>query len=232
MKKESLKIQAYNIIKQKIVTCEYQPDSLINEEILRSEVGASRTPVRDALSRLEQEGLITILPKKGVRVSGLSISDINMIFEVRMLLEPYALRNYAHTLPEEAFLELFNELLSNLGNGSNWEYYGFDDRLHKTVVETIPNKFLLHTYDMIQTQNRRYRILTGQIQTDRIADTDKEHKELLEACLRRDWEAAAESMIRHLQASKNATFSLLFNYQGQAEAADILLKQGPSFSPI
>lgn len=215
MKKESLKTHAYNIIKHKIVTCEYEPNSLVNEDILRNEVGASRTPVRDALSRLEQEGLITILPKKGILVSGLSISDINMIFEVRLLLEPYALRNYAHILPEEVFLGFFNELLSGSESGGSQDYYDFDDRLHKTIVETIPNKFLLNTYDLIQTQNRRYRIMTGQIQAERIADTGKEHMELLKTCLRRDWEAAAESMVSHLQASKNATFGMLFNYQGK-----------------
>lgn len=228
MKKESLKTQAYNIIKHKIVTCEYEPNSLINEDILRNEVGASRTPVRDALSRLEQEGLITILPKKGILVSGLSISDINMIFEVRLLLEPYALRNYAHMLSEETFLGFFNELPANSENGGSQGYYDFDDRLHKTIVETIPNKFLTHTYDLIQTQNRRYRIMTGQIQAERIVDTGREHMELLKACLRRDWEAAAGSMVSHLQASKNATFSLLFNYQGKV---DTLLNRGHS-SPV
>lgn len=228
MKKESLKTQAYNIIKHKIVTCEYEPNSLINEDILRNEVGVSRTPVRDALSRLEQEGLITILPKKGILVSGLSISDINMIFEVRFLLEPYALRNYAHMLPEETFLGFLNELLSNSENSGSQEYYDFDDRLHKIIVETIPNKFLLHTYDLIQTQNRRYRIMTGQVQTERIADTGREHMELLKACLRRDWEMAAERMTNHLQASKNATFNLLFNYQGRV---DTLLNRGNSFLP-
>jgi len=214
MEKESLKMQAYNLIKHKIVTCEYAPNSLINEDILRSEVGVSRTPVRDALSRLEQEGLITILPKKGIKVSGLSISDINMIFEVRMLLEPYALRNYAHVLPEDAFMSFYNELLCQQEKQGSSDYYDFDDRLHKIIVGAIPNRFLLGTYDSIHTQNLRYRIMTGQVNDDRIAETAAEHMDLLKACLRRDWEAAAESMSRHLQASKNATFSLLFNYQG------------------
>lgn len=64
MKKDSLKLQSYNIIKDKIIRCEYAPNTLINEEALREELGVSRTPIRDALSRLEQEGLIQILPKR------------------------------------------------------------------------------------------------------------------------------------------------------------------------
>ena len=63
MKKGSLKLQSYNIIKDKIIRCEYAPNTLINEEALREELGVSRTPIRDALSRLEQEGLIQILQK-------------------------------------------------------------------------------------------------------------------------------------------------------------------------
>ena len=83
--KKSLKQQAYDEIKRKIVTCEYAPNTLLNEELLREELHVSRTPIRDALSRLEQKGLITILPKKGIMVSSLSINDINMVFEVRMM---------------------------------------------------------------------------------------------------------------------------------------------------
>ena len=64
MKKETLKQHAYNIIKDKIINCEYAPSALLNEEMLKEDVQASRTPIRDALGRLEQEGLVTILPKK------------------------------------------------------------------------------------------------------------------------------------------------------------------------
>lgn len=79
MVKTNLKTLAYNTIKQKIVTCEYAPGTFLNEEILTDELKISRTPIRDALSRLEQEGLIEIKPKKGITVTALSIKDVNMI---------------------------------------------------------------------------------------------------------------------------------------------------------
>lgn len=66
MSKMNLKTQAYNTIRQKIVTCEYAPGTFLNEELLTTELGLSRTPVRDALSRLEQEELIEIKPKKAL----------------------------------------------------------------------------------------------------------------------------------------------------------------------
>jgi len=215
MKRESLKIQAYNIIKRKIATCEYEPNALLNEDLLGAEIQASRTPVRDALGRLEQEGLVTIMPKKGIKVSGLSVSDINMIFEVRMLLEPYALRSYGHTMPAEALTALRGEILIPGERPGGEDGYELDDRLHRMIVETIPNKFLLHTYELIHTQNLRYRIMTGQERAGRRAETDREHLEIIDACLNLDWEAAADSLILHLAASKNATFDLLFTYQGK-----------------
>ena len=67
--KPSLKLQAYQYLKTKILNCEYRPNEFLNEQKLCAEMGnISRTPMRDALGRLEQEGLITILPKKGLMV--------------------------------------------------------------------------------------------------------------------------------------------------------------------
>ena len=57
--------------------------------------------MRDALGRLEQEGLITILPKKGLMVSGITEEDVHSMFEMRLLVEPYALRTYGNLIPRE-----------------------------------------------------------------------------------------------------------------------------------
>ena len=94
MAKTNLKTLAYNSIKQKIITCEYAPGTYLSEELITDQLKISRTPVRDALSRLEQEGLLEIRPKKGIMVTTLSIKDVNMIFEIRKMYEPYILINY------------------------------------------------------------------------------------------------------------------------------------------
>ena len=95
--KTSLKLQAYQYLKTKILNCEYRPNEFLNEQKLCAEMGnISRTPMRDALGRLEQEGLITILPKKGLMVSGITEEDVHSMFEMRLLVEPYALRTYGN----------------------------------------------------------------------------------------------------------------------------------------
>lgn len=208
--KKSLKQQAYDEIKRKIVTCEYAPNTLLNEELLREELHVSRTPIRDALSRLEQKGLITILPKKGIMVSSLSINDINMVVEVRMMYEPYALLHYGSRIPYSVLTHSY-ELLSDLDAMSeDWAFFQADDAFHAAVVQAIGNRFLLQTYEWIQDQNLRFRVMTGQTSAPRLEDTSKEHTRILEACLKKDWSEAASAMKDHLINSKNATFDLLF----------------------
>ena len=107
--KLSLKLQAYQYLKTRILNCEYRPNEFLNEQKLCAEMGnISRTPMRDALGRLEQEGLITILPKKGLMVSGITEEDVHSMFEMRLLVEPYALRTYGSSIPREK-LEAYAE---------------------------------------------------------------------------------------------------------------------------
>lgn len=207
--KKSLKLQAYDDIKRKIIDCEYAPGMLLNEEALHDEMHVSRTPIRDALSRLEQEGLITIIPKKGIAVSNLSIDDVNMIFEVRMLYEPYALKNYGALLKSEQILQFYNDFSMPEQVFTTTNYFELDDAFHAAIIQVIPNRYLLKTYDWIHNQNLRFRVMTGNVQSHRLQDTSKEHLRIVSAALKQDWALAAAEMEEHLRLSKNATFDLL-----------------------
>ena len=99
----SLKQQVYDAIKHSIIHCEYTPGSQLNEDTFCQRFGASRTPVRDALGRLEQEGLVVIQPKRGVLISPVSLRAINELFEVRQRIEPYALLTYGSRLSEDLY---------------------------------------------------------------------------------------------------------------------------------
>ena len=90
--RKNLKLQAYSILKKKIISCEYQPGSMLNEAQLAEELGFSRTPIREAISILEMEGFLCIVPKKGILVTDILLSDIVQIFQARMEIEPIALK--------------------------------------------------------------------------------------------------------------------------------------------
>lgn len=215
MSKINLKTLAYNTIRQKIVTCEYAPGTFLSEEILTDALQLSRTPVRDALSRLEQEGLIEIKPKKGIMVTTLSVNDINMIFEVRNIYEPYILLNYGPLLPADKLKEFYN-IFSHTNAESecfqnNDYFYDLDSAFHFMIVSSCPNTYIQQNYNLIKTQNERFRYMTGNVSNNRLEDTFREHLDIIRPCLEKNWKEAAEKMVYHISEAKKSTFRLIFN---------------------
>ncbi len=218
MKKISLKVLAYKTIKERIISCEYRPGSFLSEELLTEELQISRTPIRDALSRLEQEGLVEIKSKKGITVTPLSFKDINMIFELRSLYEPYILKNYSSLIPEEKLHEFYlifqNKKADNECFQNNNYFYELDTAFHQLIVDACPNTYIRQNYALIQTQSERFRFMTGNVSNNRLEDTFKEHLEIITFCLQKDWEQAARQLLYHLEQSKKAAFQLVFDSAG------------------
>lgn len=212
-KTTNLKTMAYNEIRQKIIHCEYAPGSFLNEELLTEEMKLSRTPVRDALGRLEQEGLVKIMPKRGVIVTPLAVGDINMIFEVRRLYEPYILTKYGNLLPVEEMKKFYDVFAHTNADSEcfkdNDYFYELDSAFHLMIVNTCPNVYIRQNYDLILSQNTRFRYMTGNVSNNRLTDTFKEHLDIITACLRQDWDEAVEKLVYHLEESKKATFRLM-----------------------
>lgn len=215
MQKTNLKTQAYNIIRQKIVTCEYAPGTFLSEEILTDALNLSRTPIRDAISRLEQEGLVEIKPKRGITVTTLTVNDINMIFEVRAMYEPYILLHYGSLLPVDRLRELYNIFLHKNADSecfrNNDYFYDLDSDFHNLIVGSCPNIYIQNSYNLIWTQNQRFRYMTGNVSNNRLEDTFKEHLDIIRPCLQKNWDEAAEKMLFHIEESKKSTFRLIFN---------------------
>ena len=213
MPKINLKTLAYNTIRNKIVTCQYAPGTFLNEEQLTTELSLSRTPVRDALGRLEQERLLEIRPKCGILVRPLTLNDIDMTFEVRMLYEPYILTHYGVNLSVsklKEFYEIFQKWdpEKELYRDKDF-FYDLDYRFHAFLMSACPNEFINRSYDTIQTQNERFRYMTGNVSNFRLEATFKEHTAIVEPCLEGDWEKAADRLIYHLERSKASAFRLV-----------------------
>ena len=199
--KPSLKLQAYHYLKSRILSCEYAPSQFLNEQKLCAEMGnISRTPMRDALGRLEQEGLIAILPKKGLMVSPITDEDVHSIYEVRLLVEPYALRVYGSLLPREE-LEKFVYLMENPETIP--DFYAADDAFHDLLISTLPNKYLRSAHDSITGQNTRFRIMTGKVGMISRTATCEEHLAILQPALEGDWDGAAAALTHHLELARD-----------------------------
>lgn len=77
---ESLKSKAYEIIKKRIVCCEYAPGDILDEKALIDEFGVSRTPIREALNVLAEEGMVDIMPRRAILVSHISTKDVSNLY--------------------------------------------------------------------------------------------------------------------------------------------------------
>ena len=93
-----IKDQAYDEIREKIINCEYEPGEALSELELTKELGFGRTPLHNAFIRLAAEGLVTLIPKKGVIVNGISLNDQLEIFDVRLMIEPELIRKYGDSI--------------------------------------------------------------------------------------------------------------------------------------
>ncbi len=212
MAKQTLKQFAYVTIKEKILNCEYKPNAFLTEESLCEELNISRTPVRDALGRLEQEQLVRLLPKKGFLVAPLTSQEISMVFEGRMLLEPYVILNYCSNLSEETITnmkhisEQYNQAINE---NQTHLYYELDNLFHTMILSQCTNRYLLKSYETLKNDDHRLRVLTGSSLNQRLAKTINEHRTILEYLASGNLEQAAESMKVHLTNSKISSFQIL-----------------------
>ena len=197
---KSLKQVAYETLKQKIVSCEILPGSTLTEDMLCEMLNASRTPVRDAISRLEQEHLVSIKPKKGIRVNRVSMNSIRELFEVRCLLEPAAVLKYCNRIPDEVYAR-YTQLFRRQNLPAE-EYFRVDDEFHQMFITASNNRYFQSVYAMIADQVQRYRVLTANRPRDEIAQ--EEHYEIAASCIRGEWGTASRLMLEHIENSKLA----------------------------
>ena len=217
--KKTLKYSAYSEIKKRILSCEYAPGAMLSEEVLCADTGTSRTPVRDALSRLEQESLITIVPKKGILVRDVTLELVNAVYEARLLIEPYSLERYGAKIDPNDILRFYDETRHLITEEHDIKTdLELDDKIHSVIVNASVNAYLVATYASLQAQNQRLRVMSGRTLQNRIQTSDEEHLHILTYCLKRDWQNAALQLTQHLSNAKDASFQLLVDRLAKVKA--------------
>lgn len=211
-----LKNLAYEILREKLINCEYKPGTMLNETQLSEDLGFSRTPIRQALNRIEQEGFIRILPKKGIYVTDVSLDDVRQIFQARLEIEPVALRMAGPVLPEEELLIFRRKFLGE--DPYVRADFRVDTAMHLFIIEHCGNRFIIDMMRKVFDINTRIIISTGQNET-KIHDACKEHLEVLDLLLKRDFEKAQQAMYRHIESCKNAALDFFYNMQSYRSPA-------------
>jgi DNA-binding GntR family transcriptional regulator len=203
----SLSTEAYKILLKRIVSIQYEPGTILNENGLVAELGISRTPIHSACIRLNQENLISFLPKKGIQVTKLDAEAIREIHDIRMLIEPYAIRNFGNRLNKDHLLE-YIKLFQN-PDTTREDLYEADVKMHMEIVAQTHNKLLCNYYASLQNQFERISNICGQRETERLNASNQEHVDMLIALINDDLESAEKAALYHLQLSREAAYRVI-----------------------
>ncbi len=199
MSKDTVKQHAYKYIKEKIITCEFHPGTFIDEKQIAVDLGVSRTPIRDAINLLANENLVNIVPKKGVIVTKITSKDVNEVFQVREIIEPIALSNYAYNLSVEK-LNYFKEIYSK-GGFDEERAHELDDEFHKFIVSAYKNEYMNNVFIDLQDKNKRIRKMSGTLKAG-INITYNEHITIINLIENMETDLAAKELLAHINASK------------------------------
>ena len=191
----SLKMKAYNTMKERLKYCQYAPGNILNEAQIASELGISRTPVREAISLLENEGYLKVIPKKGIYVTDILLKDVMQIFQVRMEIEPICIKMAGPNIPIEELVE-WREKFKTESNNSIDDIER-DTRMHMFIIEHCNNDYLVDMMKKVFEKNLRI-VIASQQNVGHIHEACDEHIEVLSALIDQDLDRASDLMRQHL----------------------------------
>jgi DNA-binding GntR family transcriptional regulator len=197
----------YDRLKDAIITGTLRPLERISENKVAADFGLSRTPVRQALQRLEAEGLIQVVPKRGSFVSRPTLEDILEIYQIRTPLEAACARVAAERI-EESQLTLLDRLVRveqarGPGRAADRSLRAAA-QFHAVIYGCSRNQRMATLLVDLQNQVHRVRVLWPSTVT-RLNDTWSEHAAIVEALRARDGAAAERLMTEHLEKARLST---------------------------
>jgi len=191
----------YRWLKQHIATLPREAGSFLTESEVAGATGMSRTPVREALLRLETEGLLRIVPKKGAFVPPISNDDIRAVLQARALLEDWCARRVVPASPD--FLTRLEELVAEQRALVNdpMAFIVCDRAFHRAIVEQAGNAVLAGFYESLRDRQIRMGVRAVASARDRADVVLSEHSAIVAALRSGDPDAAADAHIAHLRST-------------------------------
>lgn len=203
---------AYARIKQRILDNDYVPGDSVLEQALADDLGLSRTPIREALVRLEQEGLVTVVPRHGMRVLPLLPRDMREIYEIMISLEVTATRFLAQRRPtrEEIvpLIEACDAMETALERDDLIAWARADERFHLSLVELSGNKRLAAIVMAVWDQSHRARMFTLRLRPKPV-DSTREHRAVVNAILAGDAAGSAALYQAHREKAAVTMVALI-----------------------
>ena len=190
--------QAYQQIRRMIVRLDLAPGDVLREDDLRQHLGIGRTPIREALQHLAREHFVTVIPRRGMFVSGIEVEELSMLFETRTVLEPYAARLAAARGTDQHWVAMQAALDAMTAEIPAEDLLAIDRRCHEIMWEAAGNRFLVDTLDTLYAQSDRlWHLYLADVGEMDHAVT--EHAAILDALRAGDGDAAAGLVEAHVR---------------------------------
>lgn len=185
------------------------PGTRLREAELADRLGISRTPVREAIRRLETDGLVTHLPRQGAAIRTMDYAEIMELYEMRAVLEGTAARMAARAASDIELGELaaLNDALSRVEGP---EAYELNRQFHLTLLDAAKNRFLLKSMNAL----KKTLLILGPStlnETDRAQEAVAEHSRILDGLRVRDGDRAEAEMRAHIEAAHRVRLRVLRN---------------------
>lgn len=201
----------FNTLRQAILKGELKPGERLMEIQLAERLGVSRTPVREAIRKLELEGLVLMIPRKGAEVAEITVKDLEDVLEVRAALEELAVKDACDNIGEEelAELEKANREFAEVLKGDDLiACVHADMKFHEIIYDATNNKRLLQILNNLREQMYRYRM---EYLKDRSTHATllKEHQDIVMALRGKEKKKAGDAICIHIENQKVSIVSSL-----------------------
>ncbi|OLR65296.1 GntR family transcriptional regulator [Peptoniphilus porci] len=204
--KETLSDKAYKFIRDSIISGDVRGGELLTEKRIGEQLNMSRTPVKRALTRLEQEGYLKSVDGVGTIVLELSLKDLSDIYEVRIAIEKIAMKTSIRNIKDYEIDRLEKDLYKILEDKNNNKYISEryliskDEETHRLILENSANNYIKTIYSSIKGQIDRYQHEAYAL-TDTTVESTRYHLEILKCIKNRNLEAAQDILEKHLKWS-------------------------------
>ena len=203
---------AYERLKDAIRNANLPPGEPLSENRLSKLLGISRTPVREALQKLSQEGMVEIIPGRAVRIANRSFKDVVDVLYIRLLLEPGMMRLVAENITEEQIELLWNCIVHMEGAAKSGDRPGWaraDTVWHETISDACPNQLLGEMALQMRNRIHQYANVENELKIQQLINGTAEHRQITEAVATRDGEQAEKVMRDHLVSLRENLFDQL-----------------------
>jgi DNA-binding GntR family transcriptional regulator len=198
--------RVYVHVKERLLDGTFPGGALLSENELSQQLGLSRTPVRQAFVQLEAEGLLELYPKRGALVVPVAASEIEEVFEARLLVEEHCARRAAGAGAKLAAalepLVAEQERAIGAGGGGMSEFARSDRHFHRAIVDAAGNAILTRLYDALRDRQQRIAAVSLARSPGDAERFIAEHRAIVDALARGDASAACELVTAHLRSAR------------------------------